>query len=931
MRFLERFFKKREEKAHIQVETPKGLLTFDTTDFLEKDPDARIEEFWIDAMDVSEDGYWLLVGRRHGVFQLYDWSGKLHRLPSRPPAQVITEILFKDSYLALLTPPYLVVYLLEDRKNPSTWKSFRTTQEGIRASSGLDIRGSLLAYGVVGERVYVIDISGGFGSQGLDFKSVFSYSSASLGELKALKFISNNRLILSGTKAVALYDLAGNLINRLEVPSGKALCVLKEGILLTEDNHIHLYDMELKNRLKSLEVPVKVSQMDCSPEGDFLFMADAEENRLGIVYLPTFEYLHTLEGFGYSVLRLSPDGTIYTSSLLEEEDRRFYPLRAIRTNLIDFMYDRERQEQLIKRAEEELKRLKNRLKKWSTEEGEPQEYKNLLSMDAPIRRLRELVWEGKEALELARFEAFLSRIEKSIEEGRFTGEELKEVEERLRIEEGRRRERLLELKEKANEYFKRALEERFEEVRKALKGLDTEDIRDLEALEEVKSLREFISKLPRDFYEQAQKELSLTLQEKLLRDRLNKHRIVIEGQKVFFGSEEFPRFSGERRRLKWRLKVEDRLLIQDRLYAKVAFEREDGLLLEPKRYSNLIPQEELKNIPQWVRRYLRHLNGLFAYEPYRLPLFVSYEETPWFVKNLEKFVSLVKEQLMYSEGILILEGDAGVGKNFLVEVFSALTNRPLYIVPCNSKMEKEDITFVYEFDPKRGTKRVYSDLVKALQTPGAVIYFDEINTLPASMIKLFNPLFDYRRYLALPTGEVIKAHREVILVGGMNPQNYLGVSELPQDIKSRADIIFIDYPPFEDERGFYHPDEAIILKDHMQELATLSLEDFVSLWHHVINGIRVKDFDRVEEFEEPLHKLFELLKIANAIRKAYRAYQTQQSEEPVDFVFSIRDTIRCARRLGRYKQVKELVLDTILPKVSSPLEREVLKNIVERL
>ena len=155
------------------------------------------------------------------------------------------------------------------------------------------------------------------------------------------------------------------------------------------------------------------------------------------------------------------------------------------------------------------------------------------------------------------------------------------------------------------------------------------------------------------------------------------------------------------------------------------------------------------------------------------PLFVSYEETPWFVKNLEKFTAIVKEQSLYSEGILILEGDAGVGKNFLVEVFSALTNRPLYIVPCNSKMEREDITFVYEFDPKRGTRRVYSDLVKALQTPGAVIYFDEINTLPAGMVKLFNPLFDYRRYLTLPTGEVIKAHKEVILVGGMNPPKLL--------------------------------------------------------------------------------------------------------------------------------------------------------------
>ncbi|MCS7262805.1 MAG: AAA family ATPase, partial [Aquificaceae bacterium] len=235
----------------------------------------------------------------------------------------------------------------------------------------------------------------------------------------------------------------------------------------------------------------------------------------------------------------------------------------------------------------------------------------------------------------------------------------------------------------------------------------------------------------------------------------------------------------------------------------------------------------------------------------------------------------------------------------------------------------------YEFDPKRGTRRVYSDLVKALQTPGAVVYFDEINTLPAGMVKLFNPLFDYRRYLALPTGELVRAHPEVVLVGGMNPQNYLGVSELPQDIKSRADVLLVDYPPFEEQGGLYSPDEALILKDFVQELSTLSLEEFVYLWHKVVNGLQVKA-EGQERLESSVWKLFELIKIANAVRKAYRAYQTQQSEEPVDFVFSIRDTIRCARRLGRYASVKELVLDTILPKVSSPLEREILKSIVER-
>lgn len=199
-------------------------------------------------------------------------------------------------------------------------------------------------------------------------------------------------------------------------------------------------------------------------------------------------------------------------------------------------------------------------------------------------------------------------------------------------------------------------------------------------------------------------------------------------------------------------------------------------------------------------------------------------------------------------------------------------------------------------------------------------------------MKIFNPLFDYRRYLVLSYGEVVKARPDVIIVGGMNPQNYLGVSELPQDIKTRADVLYVDYPPFQDDKGFYYPDEAIILKDYMEEVAPLNKEDFTYLWYLVVNDVRtVKGEElRTPEREREITLLFDLLKIANGIRKAYRDYQTQQSEEPVEFVFSIRDTIRCARRLKKYGDAKTTVIETIIPKISSPLEKEIVRSIVER-
>lgn len=112
----------------------------------------------------------------------------------------------------------------------------------------------------------------------------------------------------------------------------------------------------------------------------------------------------------------------------------------------------------------------------------------------------------------------------------------------------------------------------------------------------------------------------------------------------------------------------------------------------------------------------------------------------------------------------------------------------------------------------------------------------------------------------------------------------------------------------------------------------LNKKEFTYLWYYVVNDVKTELGEklRTPEREREVHLIFELLKIANEIRKAYRAYQTQQSEEPVEFVFSMRDTIRCARRLKKYGDAKSVILETIVPKISSPLEREIVRSIVER-
>ncbi|WP_457601483.1 AAA family ATPase [Hydrogenivirga sp.] len=937
MKFFEKLVGKREEAQNVKETYEFGELKLYLTEGVERDPDAKIEEYWIEAIDSSDDGYWTLVGRRYGVFQLYDWSGKLHRLPARPPSQSVTDIVFSGKYLGIVASPYLAIYYLNKPKDPSSWKTVRISQEGLRPTGGLDIRNGTLAFGVVGEKVYTIDLAGDLSQETVDFKSTFIYRDSEIGDLKVIKILPSGKLVLGGTQGTAIYSMGGNLLKRLDWAPSRALTSVDDKLYVADNSRgkLFIYDPNLDNTEGELTLDQEVSTIDISPDGRFLFTADLEENRLGVYDLSTRELMGFVEGVGYSVVRVSPDGSLYTSRYEDSDDKRLYYLEKLETNLIDFVYPEDRQKQIVKNAERLYKELMKRVKVVVKEEEllNLKEFAELDSIDIPLRRVRELIRDARNRLRDRSYEIFIDSVEAKLREGNVSGEDYKEIESRIEGAPEVWKERLEELRNRVSEYFQRELEKHLQEVREAIRRESTTDIRDLEALEEVKRTRAFISKLPRELYNEALERLVRTLQEKLIEDRLKTFAIELSDDRVSFGRESFPRLEYEPVRLRWRIKVEDKLLQDGKVFGRLVFEREDGVLAEPKRYNNVLTQEELKHFPSWVNRYLRHLNGLCSTEKPRVPEFVSYEETPWFVQNLERFTSLVKEQLEYEEGILILEGDAGVGKNFLVEVFSALTNRPLFIVPCNSKMEKEDITFVYEFDPKRGTKRVYSDLVKALRTPGAVIYLDEINTLPPSLVKIFNPLFDYRRYLVLSYGEVVKARPDVILVGGMNPQNYLGVSELPQDIKTRADVMYVDYPPFQDEKGFYYSDEAIILKDYMEHVAALNKEDFTYLWYLVVNDVRtVKGEElRTPEREREIELLFELLKIANEIRRAYRAYQTQQSEEPVEFVFSIRDTIRCARRLKRFGDAKTTVIETIIPKISSPLEKEIVRSIVERV
>lgn len=355
---------------------------------------------------------------------------------------------------------------------------------------------------------------------------------------------------------------------------------------------------------------------------------------------------------------------------------------------------------------------------------------------------------------------------------------------------------------------------------------------------------------------------------------------------------------------------------------------------------------------EWVLRVLRYLNkiatkkvtGILERDPY-------FVETPHVVKTMEKFTRLMNRQRERGQGVVIIQGDAGTGKNKIVDHLAYLTCRPLFRFTCSAGKDEQDLKYLLEYDSKRGTYRIKSTVVEALETPGAILEFDEINTLKPEVAKILNSLFDHDRALFLGEDkEVVRAANEVVMVGLQNPQHYMGVKPLAETIKSRARIMEITYPPFEkdgetsNEPKQYRSDEAMILRQYVANLKELDQNEFQLLWDNVVNGKsdpRAADFlttDRQESIED----LKEIVTLANKIREAYRAYYEGKSDEPIKFVFSLRESVEAAYELAdveltekeKYQgmtRAKKAVQEVILPKIPIGEERIYLSTLIAEL
>jgi hypothetical protein len=297
---------------------------------------------------------------------------------------------------------------------------------------------------------------------------------------------------------------------------------------------------------------------------------------------------------------------------------------------------------------------------------------------------------------------------------------------------------------------------------------------------------------------------------------------------------------------------------------------------------------------------------------------------------LQELCELLKFQRELQRGLTIIEGDAGTAKSAIVQMFCALTNRPMHTFACNGQTEKEDLTYIYQYDPAKGTYRLDSGFIEALQTPNAVVLLEEINSLPTPVAKMLNTLFDFKRELYLPDGRIIKADPSVLIIGLQNPQSYAGVNKLSKEFLSRAIVMKMDYCK-EKESSTYLPYEAEMYAKYRPCLADLNQQEFYALWNRVINTVPSDDGKKLTtpQREAEIKGLQRLISVANSARSAYRAYQNEESNESFEFIFSYREAEVIAHLWDGTSRIENMIARIVLPKITEAVERKAMEAMIK--
>lgn len=143
---------------------------------------------------------------------------------------------------------------------------------------------------------------------------------------------------------------------------------------------------------------------------------------------------------------------------------------------------------------------------------------------------------------------------------------------------------------------------------------------------------------------------------------------------------------------------------------------------------------------------------------------------------------------------VLMFGDTGPGKTSMVMAFAAKMGIPVVTVMCNGGVDPSTFWCQPVPDPEKGFVMQDADPLTVVEN-GGILYFDELNFLPAKNASPVNSLIDGRRFITVVEqgNRVVKAHEDLMVIGTYNP-DYEGTRPLNEALKNRFKMkLPIDY------------------------------------------------------------------------------------------------------------------------------------------
>lgn len=168
---------------------------------------------------------------------------------------------------------------------------------------------------------------------------------------------------------------------------------------------------------------------------------------------------------------------------------------------------------------------------------------------------------------------------------------------------------------------------------------------------------------------------------------------------------------------------------------------------------------------------------------------------------------------------LILKGPTGCGKTRFIEHMAYKLDLPLITVSCHEDLTASDLIGRFIF---KGNETIWEDGPLTLAVKyGGICYLDEIVEARNDTTVIIHSLTDDRRMLYIDkTQEVIRAHKNFMMVLSYNPGYQNVMKDLKQSTKQRFMSLIFDHPAIETETKIIQTETGLKAKDS-KTLATL--------------------------------------------------------------------------------------------------------------